>query len=128
MKRPAMPGESGHDGAAGELFVKGNGGERRGLQQKSILKVVTGASGIQKFKSTTEKSCFDLAAAGAHAHLVLATSASALPKARSNNLPPDKPGVIFVKSHKRDLKRRESAKACMGWWRISWALLSASCQ
>jgi hypothetical protein len=40
MKGPAMPaGDVGHDGATGELFVKGGwGGERWGIQLKSIFR------------------------------------------------------------------------------------------
>jgi hypothetical protein len=44
-----MP-KCGHSGAAGELFVKGGWGERREVHQAPYLKVVTGASGIQKFQ------------------------------------------------------------------------------
>ena len=47
-----MPaGDVGHDGATGELFVKGGMGESAGgYSRRLYLKVVTGASGIQKMK------------------------------------------------------------------------------
>jgi hypothetical protein len=51
MKSPAMP--VGHDGAAGELFVKGGSGRAPGgYNLKSIFESHHGARAIQKMKPT----------------------------------------------------------------------------
>jgi hypothetical protein len=49
MKGPAMPAGVGHDGATGELFVKGGMGEqRRAIRKLLYLKVITMQVGSKK--------------------------------------------------------------------------------